>query len=161
MKYPFHAHTRVALAASITDLNAPTVSELTAATDIACDLTQDGLDLSKSTGSVEVTRWASRFAARRPTRYEFSRPELVGFRFSPPDSEVLWDAAVFRAVKFLVVRRGLDVDAPWAAGQKVETYWFMFGKRTVAPSDADDLTTFSVPLFVLEDDDEAVVDDES
>lgn len=161
MKFPFHAHTRVALASAIADLGAPTVAELAGSIDIACDLTQDGLDLAKSTGSAEVTRWASRFAGRRPTRYEFSRPELVGFRFSPPDSEVLWDAAVFRAVKFLVVRRGLDVDTAWAAGQKVETYRFMFGKRTVAPSDSDDLTTFSVPLFILDDDDEAVVDDES
>lgn len=157
MKYPFDSHTRVSILATVASVTAPTVANLNAGTDITCDLTPDGLRISPKTVTVDSTPWAYGSVVTRPVRYDFSGAGLRGFRYEQPDTELLWDAALFRARKFVVVRRGMAFDAAWAASQEVEVYEVLFGKRSVEPSNDNSLTTFEVDLHVRSNSDAAVV----
>lgn len=178
IKYPHDEFTRVALPPAVADLSAPTLGEIglgaegdyfvdyvldyvlgtpTWIYDIQCELTASGLKLPRSTSSVDQTPWNGDLEASRPARYGLSGAELEGFRFRPPDAEILWNAARFRERRVLVVRRGVPVEQDWNEGDSVEVYRFQFGKRTIASTGTDSLVTFTVPIFVSEDDDDAVV----
>lgn len=155
MKVPFQDHTRVVLADPIGDISAPSLSVIQAGVDVTCDLTRDGLRVTRSTQTTDRTPWRGPLAVEAPVRF-LTSVELVGFRRA--DSETLWSATSdFRAVRTLIVRRILPFDEPWDVGQVVEAMTVWVGKRTVAPSAGNALVTFTVPLYVSEDDDAAVV----
>lgn len=177
-KYPFHAYTRVAFPPYIGDISAPTLTEIGQAGeddyfldvytdeyigsttwiyDIHCELTASGLRLPKSTASTDVTPWYGGLIQERPTRYGMSGASLEAFRYKPPAIEVMWNGALFKAQRFLVVRRGIPVEEEWDSGDPVEVYRVTMGKRFCADSAPDTLTTFTVPLFVTAEDDNAVV----
>ena len=157
-KYPFDGYTRVAVVPAINNLAAPSLAEINAGTDITCDLTADGLRLSREQSTTTRTGWASNVDFEAPTRYGFPNAGLTGFRYTPPEDETLWDlAASFREEAFLVVRRGLDHDIAWATSQVVETYQFQWGKRSVYDSANDTMVTFTVPIHISDDNDAAVV----
>lgn len=176
-KYPFDANTKVAFPPTVADIAAPTLDELSAVVDdyylevytdeyigatdwiydIECELTPGGLRLPKTTEAIDATPWKGGLIQERPTRYGMQNASLEAFRYRPPDVEVLWTGAVFKAQRVLVVRRGVPVSTDWAAGDSVEVYRVTLGKKFCADSNQDALTTFTVPLFVTAEDDDAVV----
>lgn len=176
-KFPFDEFTRVAFPPAVSVLTAPTLDELRAVVDdyyldvytdeyigafewvydISCELTANGLRLPKSTQAVDVTPWKGDLVQERPIRYGMSGAALEAFRFRPPDVEVLWAGARFKAQRVLVVRRGVPVEQDWAEGDVVEVYRVRIGQRANADSNPDTLTTFTVPLFVYAATDEAVI----
>lgn len=176
-KYPFDAWTRVAFPPAVADISAPTIDELTAvvddyyldvyteeyigelawAYDLNAELALDGLVLPKVTESVDATPWKGGLQQERPTRYGIRGARLEGFRRKPPAIEVLWEGARFKEQRVLVIRRGVRWSVDWTAGDKVEVYRVIIGKRFVAPSAASAATTFTVPLFVTAEDDDAVL----
>lgn len=152
---PFDGRTRVVLTDPVADISAPSVSAIESGVDVTCDLTRDGLRVQRSTQTTDLTPWRGDLAVESPTRW-LTSVELVGYR--RPSGEVLWPATSdFRAKRLLIVRRVLPVDTPWAAGQIVEAMTVRIGKRYVNPSAANAAVTFTVPLFVLEDEDSAEV----
>lgn len=156
MKYPFHAFTRVAVLESVSDPAAPTVAEIAAGIDVTSDLVRNGLQVGRSTTSVNRSRWSADVEGSAPIRYGLN-VVLTGYRFTPPDDEPLWEAvATFRAPGVLVVRRGIPFATAWAAGQAVEVATGRWGKRATAPADAG-AVTFSVPFYVTADNDSAVL----
>lgn len=154
-RYPFEAHTTVVLAPSVASLAAPTLAEIAAGVDVTCDLLTSGLSVARSTGTVNRTPWTGDLEVESPARYAVA-VELSGFRDTA--SEALWDEVdTFRERKFLIVRRGVAYGTAWSAGQVVEALEVRVGKRSTAPSTPNALQTFTVPLFVLADEDAAVV----
>lgn len=176
-KFPFDAYTKVAFPPAVADLGAPVLDELRAIVDdyyldvytdeyigdfewvydIDCELTPGGLRLPKVTESVDATPWHGDLIQARPTRYGMSGASLEGFRYQPPDVEVLWAGSRLRAKRVLVVRRGVPVETEWTAGDVVEVYRVTLGQRVNADSNPDTATTFMVPLFVTAATDEAVL----
>lgn len=156
-KYVFDGKTRVGLIPALYNIDAPTLVELAAGTDISCDLTSGGLRLAKTTEFLDASPWKGDALSTRIGHYGFAGPSLEGYRFTPPDTELLWDLAVFRAEMFMVVRRGVDTEQPWADGDLVETYEIRFGKRSVYDSGVDTPVTFTVPIAIVDDSDQAVV----
>lgn len=152
---PFDGHTRVVLADPVADISAPPIAVIQAGVDVTCDLTRDGLRVQRTTQTVDRTPWRGDLAVEAPTRVQ-AAVELVGYR--RPSGEVLWPATSdFRAERLLVVRRILPFDEPWDVGQSVEAMAVRVGKRSVTPSATNAAVIFTVPLFVFEDDDSAVI----
>lgn len=156
MKFPADGYTRVAILPAVANLAAPTLDEIGDGVDITCDLTADGLRLPRSTATQDATPWRGPLEIERPTRVNMAGSSLQGYRFRL-EAEVLWDAAVFKARGFLVVRRSMPFDTGWAATQVVEALDFRFGKRTTADTASDAMVTFTVPIFVTAEEDEAVI----
>lgn len=157
MKYPHVEYSRVYLVEAIADVAAPTVAELNLGTDVTCDLTKDGLRIRRTTSAANRAMWASTLDGEDPARYRVT-VELEGYRFTPPDTEALWEAtAAFRDDTYLVVRRGIPYATAWTAGQSVEVIAGRWGKRTTEPSRDNRNVVFSVPLLVTVDEDEATV----
>lgn len=153
--YPFEEHHRVVLVDSLANVHTPTLAELAGGLDITCDLTKDGLDLRRNTEGIARERWHSVLLGQDPGRYGFDSPTLKARRYTQGSDEHLWDAAQLDVQKFLVIRRGILYATAWDVGQKVEVIRFRFGQRTTGPSTANTNVTFTVPLFVDLDDDEA------
>lgn len=157
--YHFARWTRSTIVPSIADLTAPTLAEVTAGVEINGDTLLAGLDVARTTESVDAGLWHSDIHGTRPGRYAFSSPTLRGRRAKAGSTEPLWSLAVYRARGFLVVRRGVLATDAWGSGDVVETLDFRYGKRTVIAS-ADTAVTFEVPLFVTGECDQAVIDAE-
>lgn len=175
--YPFDAYTRVAFAPTVADISAPTLAELgrtitsdpyideyidpyagtvTWLFDIQCELTAGGLALSKSTSTVDATPWYGGLQQERPTRFAVDGASLEAFRLQA-ETGVLWEGCQFRAQRVLVVRRGIPVDQDWNTGDPVEVYRVTLGKRSTNRSARNTAVTFTVPLYVTAEDDDAVV----
>jgi hypothetical protein len=157
VKFPFEGNTRVALVPAINNIAVPSLAEISAGVDITCDLTADGLRLTRSTATIDVTPWAGDLVIEEPTRRAFSGASLTGFRFLDPDDEILYPRCVFKTSSFLVVRRGVPFEDVWGSGDVVEALGFIFGDRTTADTAQDALATFTVPIFVNVQNDAAVV----
>jgi hypothetical protein len=144
-KFPFDEHTRVSLVTAITDIDAPTVAELNAGTDITCHLTKDGLNPGGTTNAVDSAGLCSRVDSQvaGSVGYSFT---LRGFRYA--DSDSFWTLANHGDATHVVVRRGDAHDDAWAAADKVEVYKVQMGEPIPAPSAANTLQTFELALFV-------------
>lgn len=158
-KYPFQEFTLVSWipgASGVTDISAPTVAEVGAGTDITCDLTADGLALGGGTNGVNGETLCQALDAQTPGKVTFS-PSLKGYRFTPPDTELLWDLAIHSDEGYLFVRRGIAVATAVAATDACEVYHAQFGEPIPDNSASDQNTTFTVPLFFSDFDQKAVV----
>jgi len=144
-KYPFDEFTLVYLVPTIANLAAPTLTELGAGEDITCLLTKDGLNPGATSNGIDAAGLCSRVDSQVPGSVGYSFT-LRGFRYDTDDD--LWDAVSWGAATHVVVRRGLHVSTAFAASQKVEVYKGSFGEKVPAPSAANALQTFEVPLFI-------------
>lgn len=176
-KFIYEGFTRVAFPPAIADIDAPTLDELRAVVDdyyldvyteeyigafewvydIHCELTKGGLSLPKSDETIDSTPWKGGLVQERPTRWGVAGAQLRGYRRSPPDVEVLWSGAQWKARRALVIRRGVPVTQDWAADDVVEVYRVQIGRRFNLPSASNANTQFVVPLYVYAENDEAVL----
>lgn len=153
-KFPFEERTRVSLVPTISDISAPTVTELDAGVDITCFLTKDGLNPGGSTNGVDAGSLCNRIDSQVAGSVSYSFT-LRGFRFDSDDD--FWDAAAYGTPTHVVVRRGPAHDAAWADGQPVEVYRGQMGEKIPAASAANTMQTFEVSIFVEDADLDAVV----
>lgn len=155
--YPFDSFARAVVVSSLSVLVSPSVSELESGTDVTCELVPSGLSVERSTATVDRSRWRGDQTSADPTRWSTS-VTLTAFRSRQDgDPEVLRGLATFRARALLVVRYGLRFDTPWRSGQEVEVLSGRWGKRSTARSARNQAATYSVPLIVEEDVDDALV----
>ncbi|MER8220342.1 hypothetical protein ABTZ58_07040 [Streptomyces sp. NPDC094143] len=141
--------TRVVWASSIANINAPTVAELTAAADYTKRITPDGLKLDPSTADVDTGSLASKFDTKTVGRVSFDT-ELTFKRGDNPTDDAPYTTLKYGVSGFLVVRRGIDFDTAWAAGQKVEVYPTTCGEpQNTAPA-ANEVMKFVSPIKVTD-----------
>ncbi|MET8693635.1 hypothetical protein ABZV65_13950 [Streptomyces bauhiniae] len=141
--------TRVAWAATIANLAAPTVAECTAAADYTKRITPDGLKLDPSTADVDTGSLASKVDTKTVGRISYDT-ELTFKRGSTPLEDAPYTTLKYGASGVLIVRRGIDYETPWAAGQQVETYPMICGERqNVAPA-ANEVLKFISPVKVTD-----------
>ena len=143
-------NTKVAFATSIANINAPTVAELTAATDWTTRLTPDGLKTDPSTADVDTSSLASTFTTNQPGRRSYT-VELTFKRGSTPTEDNPFTTLAYGATGYIVVRRGVAYTTAFATGDKVEVYPIAAGEpQNVAPA-ANEVSKFMSPLKVTSD----------
>lgn len=114
--------TRVAFVPTISNIAAPTTTELNAGTLLTSTLIPAGLEgFENSTAEVDNTSLASTFDTKLPGRQSFSGTGLVLKKQSGTDT-------VFNALTtpstagYIVIRDGVSQATAWAASDKVEVY---------------------------------------
>jgi len=139
--------TAVWLVDSISDISAPTLTELNAGTDITAQLTADGLiGFAADTSAVDTTSMANTFNTSKPGRASFSGMALRLKRQSGTDT--VYDTYVKDFTTNVVVRRdGSAYDDAWASSDVVEVYPVTCGRVKPLDPEPDSVQRFEIPLF--------------
>lgn len=139
---------RASWVTAIANINAPTVAELNAGTALEGYITPDGLDISASTGGVDVSNLGSTFTTMRAGRRSFD----ISIKFHHDGaSDVAFNLLPYRTNGYLVVRRGIDKTTAWTAAQKVEVYPLESGEPTELPPAPDGTWDFTSPFYLTSD----------
>jgi hypothetical protein len=123
-------NTKATWVPTISSITAPTVAELTAEDIITLEntITDDGLDISFDEGVVEGGVLASTQDFESPGRSKASIT-LTYYRDSSASADRMWSEMTRSTAGYLVVRRGVDADTAYQAGDKVEVYTSTCGER--------------------------------
>lgn len=139
---------RVTWATAISNLAAPTTTELNAGTALQSYITPDGLNIAASTNGVDVSNLGSTFTTMRAGRRAF---DISVVFHHDGTSDVAFNLFPYRTNGFIVVRRGVDVTTAYASTQKVECYPLECGECTETPPQPDGTWDFTVPFFLTTD----------
>lgn len=138
----------VGFATSIANISAPTVAELTTgSTRLETYITPDGLSITPTTGSVDVSNLASVANAARAGRISWA----IKVTFHHDGTvDVAWNLLPYRTDGFLWVRRGIDRGTSIASGQKLAVYAVEAGEPDEADPAPDGKWDFVSDFFVTE-----------
>lgn len=139
---------KVTFATAISNVAAPTTTELNAGTALQGYITPDGLDVGASTGKVNTSNLGSTFTTNKAGRREFD----ISVKFhheSPTDTP--YNLLPYNTDGYLVIRRGTTASTAWAAGDKVEVYPVNTGEPMQEKPAPDGVWDFTVPMYVSSD----------
>ncbi|NUS29818.1 MAG: hypothetical protein HOV92_37145 [Streptomyces sp.] len=137
--------TRVAWASTISNINAPTVAELTAAIDLTKRITPDGLKADPTTADVDTSSLASKFDTKTVGRIGYEN-EVTFKRGDNPTDDAPYQTLKYGVSGYLVIRRAIDYTTAWTVGQQVEVYPITCGERAnIAPA-ANEVSKFTSPM---------------
>jgi hypothetical protein len=139
--------TKVVWATSITNINAPTTTELNAGSDFTTRITPDGLKLDPSTADVDTSSLASTFDTKTVGRVGFDT-ELTFKRGSTTPEDLPYATLKYGVSGYLVVRRGIAYATAWATGQTVEVYPITCGEPQNSSPAANEVMKFMSPMKV-------------
>jgi hypothetical protein len=141
------AKVKVALVDSISDIDAPTVAELAAGTDITDQLTADGLvGFQPDTAEVDTTSLASDFDTKRPGRSNYSGTML---RFKKQVADTVYDTYVKNTETHVVIRRDGSVNTEaFAASDEVEVYPVVAGETSNMDPEPNTVQRWEMPVMV-------------
>lgn len=146
---------RVSWLTACANIAAPTVAELNAGTNITSFITPDGLDISVSTGKVNVGNVGSTYTLNRVGRRE---PDLSLTLHHDSPTDTPWTLLTYRATGFLAVRTGIDTATAWTVGQGtggstgvVQMFPVECGEYNPVKPGPDTSWDFMVPLTVYLD----------
>jgi hypothetical protein len=133
---------------SISNINAPTVAELNAGTDLSSLITPDGLvGFEPDTAAVDNAKINSTFNTQQPGRASWSGTLLRMFRQTGTDT--VRNTLIRGYTTNIVVRRGGVLGSTaWATSQNVEVYPVACGQRRPPPPEANAVERYEVPLFI-------------
>lgn len=104
---------------AISNLAAPTTTELNAGTRLETFITPDGLSINPTTAAVDVSNLGSKYTWKRAGRIDFA----VKIKFHHDGgTDTSWNLFPYRTNGFMVVRRGIDRTTAFASTQQVEVY---------------------------------------
>jgi hypothetical protein len=139
--------TRVYWVSSISNINAPTTTELNAGNDFTSRITPDGLKLDPSTADVDTSSLASTFDTKTVGRVGFD-VELTFKRGSTTPEDLPYATLKYGVSGYLVVRRGVDYATAWATSQKCEVYPITCGEPQNNAPAANEVMKFTSPMKV-------------
>lgn len=130
---------------TIANTAAPTVAELNAGVELEERLTPDGLNIGFDTSMIDNSALNSTYDTEQVGRSKVTttlkyKAGAVG------TTDDVRDALTFRAVGYLVVRRGLDSATAWAAAQQVEVYPSQCGRPNPDVPAPNSIQTVTVQL---------------
>lgn len=135
----------VYFATDVADVSAPTVTEITAAVDITCDLSKDGIAPNISTNNVDIAALCETFDATIPGSFGADF-QLTGFR--DDTTEALWDLAIYGTAGFLIIEYFGEPGVLPEAGDKVGVWPVTMNQKSPANSAANTAQMFTVPFNV-------------
>jgi len=139
---------KVTWATAIANVAAPTVAELNAGTALQGYITPDGLDITPSTGKVDISNLGSKYTTNRAGRRAFD--VTIKFHHDSP-TDTPYNLFPYNTDGFLIVRRGVDATTAWGSGDKVEVYPINTGEAMQEKPAPDGTWDFSSPMFVSND----------
>jgi hypothetical protein len=137
----------VAFCTSIATLTAPTVAEINAGTRLETLITPTGLNISPSTGAVDVSNLGSKANAERAGRVKYAIKLTI---HHDGGTDTAWNLLPYRTNGFLVVRRGIDRTTAFAAAQQVETYAVETGEPDQVDPAPSGVWDFEIDMFLTE-----------
>lgn len=135
---------------AIADMANPTVAELNAGIRLSRTLTKDGLPgWEPDTARVETTPLDGKFNTNKVGRSSFNDPM---FRFKKQSgTDTIYNTLVKEAEGYVAIRRDIDRDTAWTAGQAVEIYPVQCGEtRRLAPEE-NTTSRYEVPITITDD----------
>jgi hypothetical protein len=141
--------TWVATADDIADIDAPTVAELNAGTDLQQYITPDGLAFPATTGKIDNSNLGSTFTTQTNGRRSFD--PMIKFHRTSPTADVVRTIMVYGATGFIVIRRGVLKGTAYAAGQEVQVYPVEIGEPSIPASASEQNWDMEVPMTVSDD----------
>lgn len=144
--YVVDGNTKVAFVPTISDTAAPTTAEIGAGTELAPQLTPDGLAISLSEDEVDTSTLNSTFSTTIPGRAKFDI-QLTGQM--DDTTNTAHDALdALNTDGYLVVRRdGTPESTAWTAADVVEVYPVRTGQISYPTGSANELQTWTVKLY--------------
>lgn len=146
---------RVQWCTAIANLAQPTVAELNAGTALETFITPTGLNITPTTGAVNVSNLGSKADAERAGRVKYA-VKCVFHHDGTTDTA--WGLFPYRTNGFMVVRRGIDKSVSFTAGQgsgggangTVEAYALECGEPDVVDPSPSGVWDFNVDFFLTE-----------
>jgi hypothetical protein len=139
------------LVPTIADPTAPTVTEVTAGVDVSCYLTPDGFALTVDQATITDERLCSTETFGQPGRKSYTLA-LTGIDNTNSENEATFNELVDTLVEgtdmFLVRRRGVAFDEPFAADQKVTVIPFKPGVKQDVQVEANSVLRSTWTCFV-------------
>ncbi|MDP9145663.1 MAG: hypothetical protein M3N43_13405 [Actinomycetota bacterium] len=139
---------RVTWCTAISSIAAPTTTELNNGTLIQGYITPDGLDISASTGKVDVSNLGSTYTTTKAGRRGFD----ISIKFHHESgTDVPYNLFPYNTDGYIVVRRGTLATTAWASTDKVEVYPINTGEAQQEKPAVDGTWDFTSPMFVSTD----------
>lgn len=151
---PIDGKMKVVVVPALADPSKPLVTELTAETalDISCYLTSDGWALTTGQDMIDDERLCSPQTFDIPGRKTSDNKTVTVIDNTNTELEDTANKAVETLVEgatgYFVVRRGIDYDADFQAGQKVSVYPFRCGEKQYVASEANTMIRSTIPFGV-------------
>lgn len=151
-RYAFEEHSRVHWVpgeSGIGNMDAPTVAEINAGTDLTCYITKDGLNPGGNQNKVESAGLCTAIDGQvgGSVSFDFS---LKLFRDNAPGGDDAWDLAVRGSQGYIVVRQGPTYETAFAVGQKVEVYKAEMLEPITTPSAANTVVSFMLGFAIAD-----------
>lgn len=132
---------------SIADISAPTVTELSAGTDLECLVTADGFQPTVNEEVVSVAKLCETSNSEAPGRATH-QVTLTLVRQEEEADDIAWTTLKRGVTGFLAVRFGVDHSTEWADGDKAIVYPIKCGERRLQAPEANGATLFQVQMYV-------------
>lgn len=136
---------KVSWVPTIASIGAPTVAELGAGVSLEERLTPDGLNITFDTAMIDNSALNSTYDTEQVGRSKVSTT-LKYKKGAVGTTDTVADTLTFRAVGYLVVRRGTDASTAFAAAQKVEVYPSQCGRPNPDVPAPNSIQTVTVQL---------------
>lgn len=137
-------NTRVAWVGAISNIAAPTTTELNLGILLQTIITADGLmGFEATTAEVDTTSLASTFNTKTIGRDDFSS---TGLRLKKQTGTDTTYTTLTRATSgYIVIRRDIAETTAWASAQAVEVYPVTCGQRKLLAPEANSIRKYEVP----------------
>lgn len=139
--------TKVVWLTSVSNINAPTTTELNAGSDFTTRVTPDGLKIDPSTADVDTSSLASTFDTKTVGRVGYDT-ELTCKRGTTGGEDLPYTTLKYGVSGYLVVRRGVAYATAWATSQKCEVYPITCGEPMNSAPAANEVMKFVSPMKV-------------
>lgn len=136
---------RVAYVATISNIAAPTTTELNAGILLQSTLTADGLiGFEATTAEVDTTSLASTFNTKNIGRDDYSGT-MLRLKKQTVGSDTVRTTLTRGTTGYIVIRRGITETTAWASSQQVEVYPIICGRRKELTPTANSVMKYEVP----------------
>lgn len=151
---PYDGNFKAVVVATLADAQTPSAASLTAGDDLSCYFTGDGLQITVDEAVIADERMCSRNSFEKRGRKTHAvqttyvdNTNSVANQASNLATETLAEGTV----GYLVTRRNVAYESPFAAGDKVRVYPIEAGFQAEVPGEANSVTRITQKLFVTGD----------
>jgi hypothetical protein len=149
---PVDGKTRVAWVSAISDISAPTTTELNAGILLQTTMTADGLSgFQPDTADVDTSSLASTFNTVTNGRVSFSNTMLRLKKQTGTDT--IWNTLTKDTEGFVVLRRYVEESDAWASDDQVQVYPAICGETRDLDPEPNTLGRYEVPIKIASEPD--------
>jgi hypothetical protein len=139
--------TRVYWVTTISNINAPTTTELNAGIALQPTMTADGLNgFQPATADVDTSSLDSTFSTMVNGRTSFSNTALRLKRQSGTDT--IFTTLVRDTAGYVVIRRSVTASTAWASAQAIEVYPALCGEVSRMDPEPNTVERYEIPIKI-------------